>query len=182
MKKKKRGKGLLWIILICIAALLSGFYFRRQITSKLGFYASKARSVIPAAGDRHPPQAISPKPPIASSTKSTFTFSPDEKDRFAWSVKYPDGRVFKFGEEFSSDCAPRLKLAKVPTFEFVEQRSCNAHARKPIQVDANSLRDAHGGGSPEVIASVVTGGNVNGHTVTLIALTSKGPKVVRRMD
>jgi hypothetical protein len=45
-------------------------------------------------------------------------------------------------EEFSSDCTPILKLAKRPEtirFEFNEQRGCNSRARKPIQVDADSL-------------------------------------------
>lgn len=110
---------------------------------------------------------------------------PDEKSRFGWLITYPDGRVFKFGEEFSSDCAPSLKLAKAPAtakFEFVEQRSCNFAARKSLQVDAGSLRDVNGDGSPELIASVITGGNVNGHTANLISLTPKEPKVVRRME
>ena len=184
MKKKKKSKGLLWIILICIVAL-AGFYYRRQVTSRLADYVATARSLAPSS-DRHPSQETkNTKALTANATKPTFTFMPDEKSRFGWLIKYPDGRVFKFGEEFSSDCTPSLKLAKAPAtarFEFVEQRSCNFAARKSIQVDARSLRDINGDGSLELIASVITGGNANGHTANLISLTPKGPKVVQRLE
>jgi hypothetical protein len=185
MKKKKAGRGRLWIVLICVLVILCGFYFSKQITSELAAYASKASSVLPTASGRHPSDATSPKRQTARSINGNFTFFPDERSRYAWSVKYPDGRVFKFGEEFSSDCAPSLKLAKAPAtarFEFVEQRSCNFAARKSIQVDAGSLRDINGDGSLELIASVITGGNANGHTANLISLTPKGPKVVQRLE
>jgi hypothetical protein len=184
MKKKKKSKGLLWIILICIVAL-AGFYYRRPITSRLADYVAKSRSLAPLS-ERHPSQETkNTKAPTAKPTKPIFTFMPDEKSHFGWLIKYPDGRVFKFGEEFNSDCTPSLKLARAPAtvrFEFVEQRSCNFAARKSIQVDAASLRDVNGDGSPELIASVITGGNVNGHAANLISLTPKGPRVVRRME
>ncbi len=120
-----------------------------------------------------------------SSIKGKFTFFPDKRTRYAWSVKYPGRRTFKLGEEFSSDCFPTLKLATQPEtirFEFNEQRSCNSGARKPIQVDADSLKDVNADGSPEVVSAILTGGNVYGHTTSLISLTPKGPKVIRHLD
>ena len=45
------GRGRFWIVLVCV--LLGGFYFRKQITSKQTAYASKARSVLQTASDRH---------------------------------------------------------------------------------------------------------------------------------
>jgi hypothetical protein len=129
--------------------------------------------------------AASPKRQTVSSTSSNFTFFPDDKSRYAWLVKYPDGRIFKFGEEFSSDCTPTLKLAKRPEtirVEFNEQRGCNSRARKPIQVDADSLKDVNADGSPELVSAILTGGNVYGHTSFLISLTPKGPKVIRHLN
>jgi len=184
-KKKKTGRGRLWVVLMCGLMFLGGFYFRKQITAKLAAYASKASAVLPAARDTHPSDAASPKRQTASSIKDKFTFFPDEKSRYAWSVKYPDGRVFKLGEEFSSDCTPILKLAKRPEtirFEFNEQQGCNSRARKPIQVDADSLKDVNADGSPKLISAIMTGGNVYGHTSFLISLTPKGPKVIRHLD
>lgn len=52
--KKKKSKGLLWVILICIVAL-AGFYYRRQVTSRLADYVATARSLAPSS-DRHPSQ------------------------------------------------------------------------------------------------------------------------------
>jgi hypothetical protein len=183
MKKRKTGWGRFWIVLICALVFLGGFYFRKQITSRVDSYASKARSALPTVGDRHPSVAASPKRQTVSSTSGNFTFFPDDKSRYAWSVKYPDGRIFKFGEEFSSDCTPTLRLAKRPEtirFEFNEQRGCDSRARKPIQVDANSFNTADG--SPELISAILTGGNVYGHTSSLISLTPKGPKVIQHLD
>ena len=185
MKKRKTGRRRLWIVLICVFVLMGGFYFRKQITSRLAPYASKVSSALPTVGDRHPSVAASPKRQTVSSTSSNFTFFPDDKSRYAWSVKYPDGRIFKFGEEFSSDCTPTLKLAKRPEtirFEFNEQRGCNSRARKPIQVDADSLKDVNADGSPELVSAILTGGNVYGHTSFLISLTPKGPKVIRHLN
>ena len=185
MKKKKTGRRRFWIVLICALVLLGGFYFRKQITARVAPYASGVSSALPTAGDKHPPVATSPKRQAASSINDKFTFFPDEKSRYAWSVKYPDGRVFQLGEEFSSDCTPALKPAKRPEtmrFEFNEQRGCNSRARKPIQVAADSLKDVNADGSPELIAAILTGGNVYGHTSFLISLTPKGPKVIRRLD
>ncbi len=184
MKKRKRGKGLLWIIVICIFALL-GFYFRGQITSKLGKYATRARSVFAAKSDKRASETARPKSQTVGSIKGSFTFFPDGRNPYAWSVTYPDGRVFKLGEEFSSDCSPTLGLAKAPAtvrFEFNEQRSCRPGSRKPIQVDAGLLKNVSGDGSPELIAAVLTGGNVYGHASSLISLTPRGPKVVRHLD
>ena len=183
--RKKTGRGRLWIGLICVIILMGGFYFRKQITARLAAYAPKASSVLPTAGDRNPSAAASPKSPAVSSIKGKFTFFPDEKSRYAWSVKYPDGRVFKLGEEFSSDCTPTLKLAKRPEttrFEFNEQRGCNSRSRRPIQVAADSLKDVNADGSPELVSAILTGGNVYGHTSSLISLTPKGPKVIRHLD
>ena len=171
------------MVSICILVLLGGFYFRKQITSKLVAHAPKARW-LPTASDRHPSDAASPKRQSAKSSNGKFTFFPDEKSRYAWSVKYPDGRVFKLGEEFSSDCTPTLKLGKraeTIRFEFNEQGSCNSGARKPIQVEADSLK-VNANGSPELVAAILTGGNIYGHTSSLISLTSKGPKVIRHLD
>ena len=182
MKKKARS-GRLWMVSICILVLLGGLYFRKQITSKLGAYAPKA-SGIPTASDRHPSEAASPKRQSANSINGKFTFFPDKKRRYAWSVKYPDGRVFKLGEAFSSDCTPTLKLGKraeTIRFEFNEQRSCNSGARKSIQVEADSLK-ANADGSPELVAAILTGGNIYGHTSSLISLTPRGPKVIRHLD
>lgn len=185
MKKKKAGMGRIWLVMICIIVLLAGVYFRKQITSKLAAYVPKASSVLPTVRDKHPPLPANPKHQTASSSNGKFTFLPDEKNRYAWSVKYPDGRVFKLGEEFSSDCSPTVKLGKRPEtarFEFNEQRSCNSNGRKPIQVDADSLKDVNADGSPELVTAILTGGNVYGHTASLISLTPKGPKVIRHLD
>jgi hypothetical protein len=185
MKKRKTGWGRFWIVLICGLVLLGGFYFSKQITSRVAPYASKVSSALPTAGDKHQSVAASPKRQTASSTSSNFTFFPDDKSRYAWSVKYPDGRIFKFGEEFSSDCTPTLKLAKRPEttrFEFNEQRGCNSRSRRPIQVAADSLKDVNADGSPELVSAILTGGNVYGHTSSLISLTPKGPKVIRHLD
>jgi hypothetical protein len=120
-----------------------------------------------------------------SSTKGKFTFFPDDKNRYAWLVKYPDGRTFKFGEDFSGDCPPvvgRTKVFATIRFKFNQQRSCKSGARKPVQVPGELMKDVSGHGSPEVISTILTGGNVYGHTSALISLTSMGPKVVRRLN
>ena len=184
-KNKETGGGRLRIVLICVLVLLGGYYYRKQVVSKLTACISKARSVLPMVSDRHSPVSANSKRQMVSSTNGKFTFFPDEKSRYAWSVKYPDGRVFKLGEEFSSDCTPTLKLAKRPDttrFEFNEQRGCNSRARKSIQVDADSLKDVHADGSPELVSAILTGGNVYGHTSSLISLTPRGPKVTRHLD
>jgi hypothetical protein len=172
--------------LICVLALLGGFYFRKQINSRLAPYASNASSMLSPARDSQPSKAAaSPKTQAVSSISGKFTFFPKEKDQYAWSVKYPDGRVFKLSEEFSGDCAPTLKLAKRPEtirIEFNEHRGCKPGSRKPIQVEAESLKDVNADGSPELVAAILTGGNINGHTSSLISLTPKGPKVIRRLD
>jgi hypothetical protein len=114
-----------------------------------------------------------------------FTFFPDHRDRYAWSVKYPDGRTFNLGEEFSTDCPPVVGRSSSPAtirIELNQQRSCKSGATKPLQITAESMKDVSGDGSPEVVATITTGGNVYGHTSSLIALTPKGPKVVRRLD
>ena len=167
---------------MCVLAILGGFYFRAQITSKIADYASKARSMLPTESGRHSSDAASQKRQTASSINGKFTFFPDERSRYAWSVKYPDGRVFKFGEEFSGDCTPTLKPAKRPEtirFEFTEQRICNSGSRKTIHIEVDSLKDVNADGFPELVAAILTGGNVNGHTSSLISLTPKGPKVIR---
>ena len=80
MKKRKRGKGLLWIIVICIFVLL-GFYFRGQITSKLSRYATRAHSVSAAKSDKPATETARPKSQTVSSIKGRFTFSPDGGNR-----------------------------------------------------------------------------------------------------
>lgn len=185
MKKKKKTKGrILWIFLICVILLGAGFYFRRQIRSELNAYGAKPSPVLSTANDRRSKQS-SPKPEIVGSTKGKFTFFPDDKNQYAWSVRYPDNRVFNLGDEFSSDCTPTITQAKAPEtvrFEFNEQRSCDSNLRKSIQVDAGAVKDVNRDGSPEVISVIVTGGNVYGHTSSLISLTPKGPKVIRHLE
>jgi hypothetical protein len=184
MKKKKSRKGL-WLLLLLIAVLASGFYFRRQVTSTLGIYVSKVRAALSLNSGRHASEGSATKSQAASSSQSKFVFFPDGRSRFAWSVQYPDGRVFKLGEEFSSDCTPTVGRAKTPEtarFEFSEQRSCNSALRQPVQVDAAALKDVNGDGSPELVATILTGGNIYGHTSSLISLTPKGPKLLRRLD
>jgi len=61
------GRGRFWIVLVCVLIFLGGFYFRKQITSKLTAYTSKARSVLQTASDRHPSDATSPKRQTARS-------------------------------------------------------------------------------------------------------------------
>jgi len=183
MKKKKKRKAL-WL-LILIAVLLGAFYFRRQITSTLNHYVTEVRAALGIKSGRRPSDARALKPHDAASVQGKFTFLPDQKDRFAWSVKYPDGRVFKLGQEFSSDCNPTLGRAKAPEtvrFEFSEQRSCNPALRKPVQVDAASMKAADGDGAPAIVAAILTGGNIYGHTSSLISLTPAGPKLLRRLD
>jgi hypothetical protein len=65
---------------------------------------------------------------------------------------------------------------------FSEQRSCEAAARKPVPVAAESLQDVNGDGFPEIVSAILAGGNVHGHTSSLITLAPKGPQVVRRLD
>jgi len=186
---KKTRKGPLLVLVLIGAASVAGFYFRKEIEAKLRTYDAKARPSSSVSGS-HARDHAHPKPHAAEASPATaikgaFTFFPDAKNQYAWSVKYPDGRVFQLGDEFSSDCNPVLSVAKAPTtirLEFNEQRSCNSAARKPLRIDAGSMKDTNGDGSPEVIAAIVTGGNVNGHTSSLIALTPKGPHVVRRLD
>jgi len=183
MKKKKRRKAL-WL-LILVAVLLGAFYFRRQIRSTVSYYVTQGRAALGIKSGRRASDAHVSKPHVASSVQGKFIFLPDQKDRFAWSVKYPDGRVFKLGQEFSSDCNPTLGRAKAPEtirFEFSEQRSCNPALRKPVQVDAASLQAANGDGSPTIVAAILTGGNIYGHTSSLISLTPSGPKLLRRLE
>ncbi len=110
---------------------------------------------------------------------------PEEKNRFGWLVRYPDGRTFKLGDEFISECPAVVGRATNPAtirFELDEQRACNSGLRTPIQVDAESLKDANADGFPDVVAEIVTGGNVNGHLTSLISLKATGPRVVRRLN
>lgn len=183
MRKNTRGR-FFWIVLI-LAMVLSGLYFRKQITSQLGAYVTKPRSVVTTNTDRHPSGVDSPKPQAVSASKGKFTFFPDGRNPWSWSVKYPNGRIFKLGGEFSSDCAPTVRSAKRPDtlqFEFDEQRSCKPSARKPISVNGELLKDTNGDGSPQLITSTLTGGNVYGHTSYLISLSTNGPKTIRRLE
>lgn len=187
MKQKKPKRILFWLVLFCVGAVLGGFYIKNRIgTSKLPAYISKeVPPPAPSTGDKIPSQTASPKPPSVSSTKGKFTFFPDDKDRYVWSVKYPDGRTFKLGEDFSGDCPPAVGQAKVFAtirFKFNQQRSCKSGARKPVKVPGELMKDVSGHGSPEVISTILTGGNVYGHTSALISLTPMGPKVVRRLN
>jgi hypothetical protein len=193
--KKKTGRRFLWVVLIGAILLGGAFYFRKEIVSRLRPSAGPTRSAFSRTVNRAGTQA-KPRSAVASPSstpsrmetlpaKGRFTFFPDGRNQYAWSVKYPDGRVFKLGEEFSSDCAPSVGVAPAPAtvrFEFNEQRSCDPTARKPVRVDAGSMKDVSGHGSPEVIAAIVTGGNVEGHASSLIALSPKGPRVIRRVE
>lgn len=189
-REEENEKTLLWFLVIGILAVGASFYFKNEIKdqikgTKISAYASKAVPPFRNTSDSQPIRAANPKSPTVGSTKGKFTFFPDQKNRFAWSVKYPDGRTFKLGEQFSSDCPPVVGRATAPAtvrFEFNEQRSCNPSLRKSVEVEAEFLKDVNADGSPEVIAAILTGGNVNGHTSSLISLTPKGPKVVRRLD
>ena len=184
MKKKKtaRKSTVLWIVVFCVMIGLAGFYFERAFKSKLSTYISQASSVITKQHETRTSHTASPKLQTVSPAKGKFTFFPDGRDRYAWSVKYPDGRVFMLGEEFSGDCTPALSNQRKVAFEFTEQRSCNSDTRKSIQVDAESLKGANSDRSPEVIASISTGGNVYGHTASVISLTPAGPKVVKQLE
>jgi len=186
VKKKKSRRTWFWLVLFCGIVILGGFYVKSRIgTSKRSAYASKAVSPSPGTTDRIPSQTASPKPSTVSSIKGKFTFFPDHKNRYAWSVKYPDGRTFRLGDEFSSDCPPIVGRAAVPAtirFELSQQRSCKAGIRKSVQVAAESLKEVAADGSPEIIATILMGGNIYGHTSSLISLTPTGPKVVRRLD
>jgi len=182
--RKKKGRKGLWLLIFAVV-LLGAFYFRRQITSTGSYYAKQVRAALATKTDRRAPEATGAKPRAAASVQGTFTFFPDKKDRFAWAVKYPDGRVFKLGQEFSSDCNPTLGRAKTPDtvrFEFSEQRSCNSALRNPVQVDAASMKTANGDSSPTIVAAILTGGNIYGHTSSLISLTPTGPKLLRRLE
>lgn len=186
MKQEKSKRTLLWLVLVCVLAVLAGFQFRDRINlSKIFVYAPKSLLPLGNTSDIHPMPAATSKSQTVTPTKCKFTFLPNGSNRFAWSVTYPDGRTFKLGEEFSSDCPPIVGRAAAPAtirFEFNEQRSCNSSLRKTVQVDAASLKDVNADGSPDVIAAILTGGNVNGHATSLILLTSSGPQVVRRLD
>jgi hypothetical protein len=142
---------------------------------------SPTRSV--AGSSKAAAEPVRSRPQGPPSRKGEFTFLPVDNSQFAWSVRYPDGRVFSLGEEFSGDCDPTLRpaasSAATVRFEFSEQRSCDPARRRAIRVDGASLKSVHG--SPLVIASVLTGGNVYGHRSSLISLTANGPKVIRQL-
>jgi hypothetical protein len=187
VKKKKKAKRIwLWLILICGLAGLAGFCFTHpRSVSKIFAHVSKLVSPSPGASDRHPSQAASSKSATVNSITGKFTFFPDHRDRYAWSVKYPDGQTFNLGEEFSTDCPPVVGRSTSPAtirIELNQQRSCKSGVTKPIEIAAESMKDVSGDGSPEVVATILTGGNVDGHASSLIALTPKGPKVIRRLD
>jgi hypothetical protein len=182
MRKNRRGR-VFWIVLI-LATVLSGLYFGKQITSQLRAYVTKARSVV-ITNNARPSSGISPKPQSVSESTGKFTFFPDGRTLWSWSVKYSNGRIFKLGDEFSSDCAPTVTSAKRPDtlhLEFDEQRSCNSTARKPISVNGESLKDINGNGSPQLVTRTLTGGNVYGHTSYLISLSANGPRAIRRLE
>jgi hypothetical protein len=179
--KRKAGRRFVWVAVIGVVALAGAFYFRNEIAAKLRPDMGPKRTSF-SAPDNRAGENVRPRPHAAAIT-GRFTFFPDARNRYAWSVKYPDGRVFKLGEEFSSDCTPSLVVGKAPArirFEFNEQRSCDSAARKPVQVDAEAMQDVSG--SPEIIAAIITGGNVYGHTSSVISLSPKGPHVIRRVE
>jgi hypothetical protein len=189
-RKKKAHKGILWFILICAVVLSGGYYYRREIAAKLSLNAPPPQVVSPesrVAKEASTHRAATSNPTVSGekTIRGKFTFLPDIQNPYAWLVKYPDGRVFKLGKAFSSECNPTVGMAKDPAtvrLEFNEEQSCNSSARKAVQADAAGLRDVNGDGSPEIIVAILTGGNVNGHTSSLISLTPKGPKTRRRLD
>ena len=77
-------------------AIGAGFYFRDEIKdqirgAKIPAYASNAIPPFRNTSDSQPIRAASPKSPTVSSTKGKFRFFPYQKNRLAWSIKYPDG-------------------------------------------------------------------------------------------
>ncbi len=184
VKQKRSGHSVLWLLLCVFAVMAAVFYYGgRSSVSKASAYLARAVTPSRTTSDRHRSQPTAPKLQTVSLAKGTFTFLPAEKDRFGWLVRYPDGRTFRLGDEFSSECPPVVSRATNPAtmrFELDEQRACNAELRTPIQVDAESLKDVNADGFPDVVAEILTGGNVNGHLTSLISLTPTGPKVVRR--
>ncbi len=187
MKQKKSKRGVLWLLLLCVVAVVAAIFYYGgwSSVSKASAYVATAVSPSRNTSGRHLSRATTSKLQTVSLGTGTFTFMPDEKNRFGWLVRYPDGRTFKLGDEFSGECPAVVGRATNPPtirFELDEQRACNSGLRTPIQVDAESLKDANADGFPDVVAEIVTGGNVNGHLSSLISLAAKGPKVVRRLN
>jgi hypothetical protein len=184
VKQKKSRHSALWLLL-CVFAVLAAvfFYGGRSSVSKASAYLARAFTPSRTANGRHWYRPTTPKLQTVSLAKGTFTFIPAEKDRFGWLVRYPDGRTFRLGDEFSSECPAVVGRGNNPAtirIELDEQRACDAKFRTPIQVDAESLKDINADGFPDVVAEILTGGNVNGHLSSLISLAPTGPKVVRR--
>ncbi len=184
VKQKKSRHGVLWLLLFMCAAMAAVFYYGGR-SGALKAYAYLTRAVTPSrnASGRHLSGPTTPRLQTVSMTNGTFTFIPKEKDRFGWSVRYPDGRTFRLGDEFSSECPAVIGRATNPEtirFELDGQRACEADLRTPVQVAAGSLKDVNGDGYPDVVAEILTGGNLNGHLSSLISLAPTGPKVGRR--
>ncbi len=187
MKHKKSKRGVFWLLLCTFAVVAAIFYYYggRSSFSKASAYFARAVSPSRSTSGRHLSRATTPKLQTVSMAKGTFTFVPDENNRFGWLVRYPGGRTLKLGDEFSSECSAVVGRGTNPAtirFELDEQRACNSGLRTAIQVDAESLKDVNGDGFPDVVAEILTGGNVNGRLSSLISLTPAGPKVVRRLN
>ncbi len=185
MKQKKSKRGVIWLLLLCfVAAVVAAFYYGGwSRISKASAYVTSAVTPSRNTSGRHLSGATTPKLQTVNLEIGTFTFLPDKKDRFGWSVRYPDGRTFKLGDEFISECpvvVGRAKKSGTLRFELDEQRACNADLRTPIHVDAESLKDVNADGFPDVVAEILTGGNVNGRVSSVISLAPAGPRVVRR--
>ncbi len=184
MKQKKSGHGVLWLLICVFAVMAAVLYFGgRSSLSKASAYIARVVTPTQNPSSRHLYRASSPRLQTVSLAKGTFTFIPEKNDRFGWLVRYPDGRTFRLGDEFSSECPAVVGRATHPAtirFELDGQRACNANLRTPVQVDAESLKDVNADGFPDVVAEVLTGGNVNGHLLTLISLAPTGPKAAGR--
>ncbi len=184
VKQKRSRPRVLWLLLCVFAVMAAVFYYgRRSSVSKAYAYLARAVTPLLNTSGRHLSRPTTPKLQTVSLARGTFTFMPAEKDRFAWLVRYPDGRTFRLGDEFSSECPAVVGRATYPAtirFELDQQRACNPDLRTPIQVATESLKDVNADGFPDVAAEILTGGNVNGHLSSLISLTPTGPKLVRR--
>ncbi len=162
VKRKKSKSGVLWLLLCVFAVVAAVFLYRggRSSVSKAFAYLARAASPSRSTSGSHLSRATTQKLQTVSLAKGTFTFVPDEKNRFGWLVRYPDGRIFRLGDEFSSECPAVVGRGTNPAtirFEMDEQRACNSGLRTPIQVDVEALKDVNADGFPDVVAEILTG-------------------------
>jgi hypothetical protein len=125
MKKRKTGWGRFWIVLICVFVLMGGFYFRKQITSKLAAYASKASSVLPTAGNRHP----SPWRRFRQAQVSQFAFAGRQSAANLTQGLGPTQLTEQHGDELS----PTRETAGMPFRLMPTNRRVKTGSRNKLQ-------------------------------------------------